>query len=62
MYLNDRDVVDFLIRAKETGLTQGKNGKTGLIFAEENVRESTFFVNTPDSSVTRTHRQLTAIF
>lgn len=42
-YLTDEDIADFLVYAKERGLTKGENEKSGLIFLKENTDKEKSF-------------------
>lgn len=42
-YLTDDDIADFLVNAKERGLTRGGDSKSGLIFIKENTSEENKF-------------------
>ena len=56
MYVNDNDLMEFLIKARESGLKQKSYRKTGLIFIKENVSSNTNPIfSDEDFSMTRTN-------
>ena len=61
-YLTDTDLMEFLIKTRETGLKVGENGKSGLVFVKENVAGKQFIVDKDDNSIMRTEKQFSAIF
>jgi len=63
-YLTDNDLLTFLNKTKESGLTRSEDGKkAGLIFVKENVSGGPkFIVDKSDNSVMRTSEQFKAIF
>ena len=63
MYVADKDLFEFLIKAKDTGLKLPSTRKSGLIFIKENVSEDSVpFYSDEDFSMTRTPDQFCRIF
>ena len=55
-YLTDQDLLSFLEKTKQHGLTRSDDGsKSGLVFVKENISGgSTFLLDKSDNSIMRT--------
>ena len=62
-YLTDDDILSFLRKTKESGLSKSDDGKKqGLVFVKENVHGGSFLLDKSDNSVMRTNEQFLALF
>ena len=63
-YLTDADLLEYMTKTREHGLTKSEDGsKSGLIFVKENISGgSTFLLDKSDNSVMRTSAQFRTIF
>lgn len=62
MYVNDEDLLQFLVKARDLGLRKLSNRRTGCIFIKENVSTGLPIYSDEDYSRTRTNDQFLAIF
>jgi len=58
-YLTDEDMVKFLVKSRENGLIDKKNG---MVFVKENVHDSGFYVDKDDNSVIRSDKLFQELF